>query len=112
MFNQLGLPELSVILLLALFVFGPERLPGIAADAGKALRQLRTYLRGVTDDLKTELGPEVGDLDLASLHPKAFVKKHLWDDEDDALVEQLAGRPRGSFPLGPGEAPPWDPDPT
>ncbi len=112
MFNQLGLPELSVILLLALFVFGPERLPGIAADAGKALRQLRTYLRGVTDDLKTELGPEVGDLDLASLHPRAFVKKHLWDDEDDALVEQLAGRPRGSFPLGPGEAPPWDPDTT
>lgn len=112
MFNQLGWPELAVLLLLGLFVFGPERLPGMAAEAGKGLRQLRTYLRGITDDLKTELGPEVGDLDLASLHPKAFVKKHLWDDEDDALVEQLAGRPRGALPLGPGEMPPWDPDTT
>ena len=112
MFNQLGWPELAVIMLLALFVFGPERLPGLAQDAGKGLRQIRNYLRGLTDDLKTELGPEMGDLDLASLHPKAFVKKHLWDEEDDALVEQLAGRPRGSLPLGPGETPPWDPDTT
>ena len=112
MFNQLGWPELAVILLLALFVFGPERLPGLAQDAGRGLRQLRTYLKSMTDDLKTELGPEMGDLDLASLHPKTFVKKHLWDDEDDALVEQLAGRPRGSLPLSPGETPPWDPDTT
>jgi sec-independent protein translocase protein TatB len=114
-FNQLGWPELAVILLLALFVFGPERLPGIAQEAGRGLRQLRQYLRGMTDDLKTELGPEVGDLDLASLHPKTFVKKHLWDDEqddDDDLVDQLSGRPRGSVPLAPGETPPWDPDTT
>lgn len=112
MFNQLGWGELTVILLLGLFVFGPDRLPGLAADAGKALRQLRGYLRGVTDDLKTELGPEVGDLDLASLHPKAFVKKHLWDEQDDELVDQLAGRPRGTLPLTAGETPPWDPDTT
>lgn len=112
MFNQLGWPELAVILLLALFVFGPERLPGIAQEAGKGLRQIRAYLRGMTDDLKTELGPEMGDLDLASLHPKTFVKKHLWDDEDDELIDQLAGRPRGTLPLAPGETPPWDPDTT
>ena len=113
MFNQLGWPELAVIMLLALFVFGPERLPGLAQDAGKGLRQLRLYLRGITEDLKTELGPEMGDLDLASLHPKAFVKKHLWDDEDDALVEELSGHPRVStVPLAPGEVPPWDPDTT
>lgn len=119
MFNQIGWPELAVLLLLALFVFGPERLPGLAADAGKNLRKVRQYLKGVTEDIQTELGPELGDLDLASLHPKAFVKKHLWDDLDDApdtrddeLVDQLAGRPRGTLPLGPGETPPWDPDTT
>lgn len=112
MFNQVGWPELTVILLLALFVFGPDRLPGLAADAGKALRQARNYLRGMTDDLKAELGPEVGDLDLASLHPREFVKRHLFEDEDEAFVDQLAGRPRGTLPLGPGETPPWDPDTT
>ena len=67
----------------------------------------------MTDDLKTELGPELGDLDLASLHPKAFVQKHLFDDdEQDEVVDRLAGRPRGTYPLAPGELPPWDPDTT
>ena len=116
MLNQVGGLEMLVVLLLGLFVFGPERLPGLAADAGKALRAVRKQIKGLTDDLKTELGPEVGDLDLASLHPKAFVKKHLWDDPEDEpeleVVERLAGRPRGTLPLGDGEVAPWDPDTT
>ena len=113
MFNQVGWAELTVLLLLALFVFGPERLPGLAQEAGRGLRTLRRYLRGMTDDLKTELGPELGDLDLTSLHPKAFVQKHLFDDdEQDEVVDRLAGRPRGTYPLAPGELPPWDPDTT
>lgn len=115
MFQNLGFGEVGVILLLALFVFGPDRLPGLAKDAGRTLRQVRTYLRGVTADIRTELGPEMGDLDLASLHPKTFMK-NLWEDDDedesDRLVDQLSGGPRGALPLGPGETPPWDPDTT
>ena len=80
MFNHLGWGEISVLLVLGLFVFGPERLPGIASEAGRALRRLRTYAKGLTDDLKTELGPEIGDLDLRSLHPKEFVRQHLFED--------------------------------
>ncbi len=37
------------------------------------------------EDLKAELGPEVGDLDLRSLHPRTFVEKHLFGEEDDPL---------------------------
>ena len=70
MFGGLGWPEAGVLMLLALFVFGPDRLPGIAQEAGKNLRKLRVYLKGMTDELKSELGPEVGDLDLRSLHPR------------------------------------------
>lgn len=112
MFNQVGWSELVVILLLALFVFGPERLPGLAADAGRALRSLRRYARGVTDDLRTELGPELGNVDLASLHPRAFVRKHLLEDDEDEVVDRLAGRPPETVPLAAGELPPWDPDTT
>ena len=106
MFNSLGWGEISVLVVLGLFVFGPERLPGMAAEAGRALRRLRQYAKGLTDDLKAELGPEVGDLDLASLHPKAFVRKHLFEDDDD-LVSAPAYRP-----LLPSEPAPWDPDTT
>ncbi len=111
--DNLGVQELAVILLLALFVFGPDRLPGIAAEAGKGLRRIRLYVKGMTDDLKSELGPELGDVDLASLHPKTFVRKHLLSDDDDEL-DPSVGRPvrRAGSPLGPDEPAPWDPDTT
>ena len=83
MFSSLGWGEVAVLLVLGLFVFGPERLPTMAAEAGKGLRQLRQYVKGMTADLKTELGPELGDVDLASLNPRTFVQKHLLDDDDD-----------------------------
>lgn len=107
MFNSLGWPEISVLIVLGLFVFGPERLPGMAAEAGRALRKLRQFTKGLTDDLKAELGPEVGDLDLASLNPKTFVRRHLLEDDDEPLAAPLRYRP-----LAPTEPAPWDPDTT
>lgn len=111
MFNNLGWGEISVLLVLALFVFGPDRLPGLAADAGKALRKVRGYVKGMTDDLKAELGPELGDVDLASLHPRTFVQKHLFSDEDDEPVRKDV-RAAAGRPLDAGEPAPWDPDTT
>lgn len=112
MFGDLGWGEVVVILVLALFVFGPERLPGIAAEAGRGLRKIRLYVKGMTDDLRTELGPEVGDLDLASLHPRTFVQKHLFSDDDEQEPRRGAPAGWGGPPLRPGEPPPWDPDAT
>lgn len=87
MFNQVGWGEIFVLLLVGLFVFGPERLPKAARDAGRMLRELRRMASGVQDDIRKELGPEFADLDVRSLHPKAFVQKHLFDDDpDDPLI--------------------------
>lgn len=97
-----------MLLLIGLFVFGPERLPGIAADAGRTLRKVRVYLKGMTNDLKAELGPEVADLDLRSLHPKEFVRKHLLEDDPEESWFEV---PRQAALL-PGEPAPWDPDTT
>jgi sec-independent protein translocase protein TatB len=104
----LGWPEAAVMLLLALFVFGPDRLPGIAQDAGRTLRKIRVYLKGMGEELKAELGPEVGDLDLRSLDPKEFVRKHLFEDEEPEPAAAAGRRPV----LAPNERPPWDPDTT
>ena len=111
MFESLGWGEILVLMVLALFVFGPERLPGMAAEAGKGLRRLRLYVKGMTDDLKSELGPELGDVDLASLHPRTFVQKHLFSDDD---LDPAVNRPRSraGTPLKDDEPAPWDPDTT
>ena len=62
-----GSQELLVIALVALFVLGPERLPGLARSAAKGLNRLRNYgvtaskeLRGVAD--LSEIEREVNDL--------------------------------------------------
>jgi sec-independent protein translocase protein TatB len=81
MFSNLGLPEILVLLIVGMLVFGPERLPKAAADAGRFIRQLRQMARGATAQLKTELGPEFADLDIASLHPRRLINEHVLGDD-------------------------------
>src|SRR5437764_15178552 len=107
MFDHLGWSELIVLAIVGLVVLGPDRLPKAAADAAKMLRQLRAMARNATQDLKAELGPEMADLDLASLHPRRIVQSALWDEDD----VQPPGTSLAA-PLGPGETPPYDSDAT
>ncbi|MDP9183406.1 MAG: sec-independent translocase [Actinomycetota bacterium] len=104
MFGGLGWPETAVLLLLGLFLFGPDRLPGLAADAGKALRKLRVWVKDMGSELREELGPEVADLDLRSLHPREIVRRNLFEDEPYDEPRRVA--------LAPGEQAPWDPETT
>ncbi len=123
MFDQVGWGELAVLMVIALFVFGPERLPGMAADAGRTLRRARTYLKGMTEVLTAELGPEFRDVDLRSLNPKTFVAKHLLEGLDDEpsrmsssssspSTTSVPTRSQPDTPLGKDEPAPWDPDTT
>jgi sec-independent protein translocase protein TatB len=86
MFSNLGLPEILLLTVVGLLVFGPERLPKAAADAGRFIRQLRQMARGATEQLKTELGPEFADLDIASLHPRRLINDHVLGDDDHESV--------------------------
>jgi sec-independent protein translocase protein TatB len=104
----LGWGEFVVVLLIALVVVGPERLPGVAEQAGTNLRKLRVWLKAMTDEVQAELGPEVGDLDLRSLHPREFLRKNLFEDPDE---DTRCGGRRGTVLLV-GEPAPWDPDTT
>jgi sec-independent protein translocase protein TatB len=84
-FDGVGWGEIAVLLVIALFVFGPERLPKAAKDAGRLLRQARSMATGMRENIRSELGPEFADVDLSTLHPKTFVRKHLFEDDDDPL---------------------------
>ncbi len=50
MFN-VGMPELIVILAVALIVLGPKRLPEVARGLGKALAEFRKATSGITQEL-------------------------------------------------------------
>ena len=107
MFGDVGWGELLLLAVIGLVIFGPDRLPKAAADAARMLRQLRAMARNATADLKAELGPEMADLDLASLHPRRIVQSALFDNEDEP--SSASPRPRS---LTPGELPPYDDEAT
>ena len=107
MFDHLGWSELIVLAIVGLIVLGPDRLPKAASDAAKMLRQLRGMARNATADLKAELGPEMADLDLASLHPRRLVSDVLWTDDDQPRTPV-----KTYTPLAQGETPPYDQDAT
>jgi TatA/E family protein of Tat protein translocase len=78
--------HLAILVVVGLFVFGPERLPNLIKDLGKALRQVRAQAQSMQEDIKAELGPEVGDLDLSSLHPRTFIQRNLLGEGDEDLI--------------------------
>ena len=55
-FFGIGLPEIILILVLALIVVGPQRLPELAAQLARLVRQGRRYAGQVTSQLRYELG--------------------------------------------------------
>lgn len=69
------------LVLLAVFIFGPDRLPTVVGETARALRRARRALRSASEGLRDELGPEFRDLDLAELNPRTFVRRHLLEDE-------------------------------
>jgi sec-independent protein translocase protein TatB len=106
-----GLPEVAVIIFIAVLVFGPDKLPDFTRQAGRLAKQMRTFAHQARDELREELGPEYADLNLRDLDPRAIVKKHIYDAMNEAMNEDDEARDR-VVPLGADERPPFDVDAT
>lgn len=52
---NIGVPELLIILLVALVVFGPRKLPDLGRSLGQGLREFRRHTSGVTEEFKAGL---------------------------------------------------------
>jgi Tat protein translocase TatB subunit len=121
-------PELLVLLVVGLLVFGPDRLPEMARQAGSWMRDLRRMVAKARRDLSEGIGVDEADLrKLQNLDPKTYVRRNVLDglDLDLGLDDKPVGpngRPAGSgrtapagsaAPAGSGPAEtPFDPDTT
>jgi sec-independent protein translocase protein TatB len=120
--DSIGWPEIIVLALLALFIFGPERLPDLAKEAASGLKRLRTAITGVREQVNESFGddlPELRDLDLRKYHPRTFIRSQLLDD-DAPTVHRGSATAAGATAAGVsvarsrdrGTPPPFDPDAT
>jgi twin arginine-targeting protein translocase, TatA/E family len=55
MFQSIGIPGLILILLIALIIFGPSKLPEIGRAAGQTLKEFKKSARDLTDDAVKEV---------------------------------------------------------
>lgn len=97
-FFGVGLPEIILIMVLALIVVGPQRLPELAAQLARLVRQARRYAGQVTSQLKGELGDVTQDYEdlrqeLRQLRQELTQQaKPLQDELDAARADLKAAR--------------------
>ncbi|MFB2581639.1 Sec-independent protein translocase TatB [Herbiconiux sp. P15] len=78
--------KLLLIGVIAVFVLGPERLPGYAAKLAQLVRTLRDMANGAKERMRDEMGPEFDDVDWKKLDPRQYdprriIREALLDDE-------------------------------
>lgn len=81
--------EITALVVLAIIVFGPEKLPELARKAARVLNYLRRIGNDARGQLRKELGDEFADISLADLNPKTFVAKHLLSGEEVEDLRQI-----------------------
>jgi sec-independent protein translocase protein TatB len=80
-FNDIGPLELITLVVLAVLVFGPDKLPKVIQDVMRTIRKIREFSESAKQDIRSELGPEFKDFEFEDLNPKTFIRKQLDNDE-------------------------------
>jgi sec-independent protein translocase protein TatB len=98
-FFDIGPLELVALVVLAVFVFGPDKLPKVIQDVMAFIRKVREFSDTAKEDIRRELGPEFKDFEFEDLNPKTFLKKNLMSGEDDEYGLREIKDLRNSFDL-------------
>jgi sec-independent protein translocase protein TatB len=85
--------KLIIIAVVAVFLIGPDRLPGYAAQLARVVKSLRAVADGAKDRMREEMGPEFDEVDWKKLDPRQYDPRRIIRE---ALLED---------PATPSEAP-------
>lgn len=78
--------EFVVLIILAIVILGPERLPEYAAKLGQGVRKLRMMAEGAKDQLKDQLGPDYNDINWRQYDPRQYDPRRI---VREALAEPI-----------------------
>ncbi|GAB3126093.1 sec-independent translocase [Streptomyces calidiresistens] len=87
MFFDIGSLEFIALIILAILVFGPDKLPKMIQDVAGFLRRMREFSDNAKRDIRNELGPEFKDFEFEDLNPRRFARKHLLERDELGLRE-------------------------
>lgn len=86
----LGFDKIVVILVLAAFFIGPQRLPAYAATFARFVQGARTLIADSKARMREELGPEFDDVEWTKLDPRQYDPRRIIRD---ALLEEPSPGP-------------------
>ncbi|MER5310132.1 sec-independent translocase [Streptomyces sp. NPDC002773] len=95
MFSDIGALELVALVVLAVLVFGPDKLPKVIQDVSRFVKKVRDFSDSAKEDIRSELGPDFKDFEFEDLNPKTYLRKQMEQNEDLRELKEL----RGSFDL-------------
>jgi sec-independent protein translocase protein TatB len=74
---NLGGGEVLIILILALVILGPSKMPEYAAGLARAVRNLRDMAEGAKSQIREEMGPAFDDVDWHQLDPRQYDPRRI-----------------------------------
>lgn len=113
---DIGIGELVALAVIGLLIFGPERLPKAAADAGRWMRQIREMASSARKEIVDSSGVDLADSvnsvkSLSELHPKRLMSGLLDDDDGPAAADAADSGDSGTPTAAPKKpAQTFDPD--
>jgi sec-independent protein translocase protein TatB len=94
--------KLLIILVIALFLIGPDRLPGYAAQLARLVKTLRGFADGARDRMREEMGPEFDEVDWKKLDPRQYDPRRIIRD---ALLDDVVPTTKPVSPNAPQPVP-------
>lgn len=90
--------KLLIILVIALFLIGPDRLPAYAAQLARLVKTLRGFADGARDRMREEMGPEFDEVDWRKLDPRQYDPRRIIRE---ALIDEVVPASKPVSPNGP-----------
>ncbi|MET8957790.1 sec-independent translocase [Streptomyces sp. NPDC004533] len=81
--------EIVTLAVVAVFIFGPDKLPKMINEVMGFLRKVREFSDSGKRDIRNELGPGFEEFDFQDLNPKTFVRKQLAAHGDDYGLKEI-----------------------
>lgn len=69
--------EFILLIVLAVVILGPERLPGYAAKLGQFVRQAKAMAERAKTQLKDEMGPDFSEVDWRAYDPRQYDPRRI-----------------------------------
>jgi sec-independent protein translocase protein TatB len=90
--------KLLIIAVIAVFLIGPDRLPGYAAQLARLVRSLRSMADGAKERMREEMGPEFDEVDWKKLDPRQYdprriIREALVDEPKPASAGSASAKP-------------------